>query len=83
MIKHKIVEVIWFDAALESAQMELEDAKSIMAMPRKNVGYLLRDDKKEIVIGFGLVEDEGHHNKIVYDQVLVIPRGIIKEVRVL
>lgn len=74
----QLVEVIWLDAGLETAQMELEHAKEIKPMLRKNVGYQLLYDKENIIICFGIVTDKG---LCVTDQTLIIPRPMVTEIR--
>lgn len=74
MDDHPIVEVSWIDAGLESCQLSLEETKKVKAMPRKNVGYCMVDDKEKVVLAFGFIHDK---SSTVYDQTLIIPKGIV------
>lgn len=76
----RIVEVEWNDAGLESMQITEEDARNITSMPRRNVGYLLEGNKENIVLVFGIIQDRERHCGVL-DQVLVIPKGMVKEIK--
>lgn len=75
--KFPLVEVEWVDAGLESHNLSLEDARELKSMLRKNAGYLLRRDKKKVVLCAGFIEDKGMR---VCDQTLVIPGGCVKAI---
>ena len=79
-MEEKIVRVKWLDAGCESLQLNEEDAKKTSPMPRENVGYLLADNEEKVVVAFGIVEDRDRHIK-VYDQTLVVPKGMVLEVK--
>ena len=74
----KVVLVKWLDAGCESTQLNEASAKKVSPMPRENVGYLLEDNEEKVVVVFGIIADGDHR---VYDQTLVIPRGIVLEVK--
>jgi len=74
----EIVEVIWLDAGLESAHMEIEHAREIKPMERKNTGYLLRSDREVVIVCFGSISDKGMS---VVDQTLIIPKKMVSEIR--
>ena len=76
-IKGKIVEVIWVDAALESAQLDMECATGINPIERCNAGYCIHSDDKKLIIVFGLLADIDK-KKQVCDQILVIPKVMVK-----
>ena len=76
----KLVEVIWLDAGFETTQMDLEQAKQLTPMVRKNAGYLIENTDSKIILVFGTVEDK-EHQKTVYDGTLVIPRGWVEEIK--
>lgn len=73
----KRVEVIWQDAALESADLSLEDAKKLMPIARRNVGYLVYKGKDRVIVCFGVISDI--HQGCLKDT-LVIPRGDVLEI---
>lgn len=75
----KIVEIIWMDACAEEAHINLDTANALTPMERKNVGYLLRENDKEVVIAYGLMENFFKGNK-AYDLAFAIPRGCIKKI---
>ena len=75
-----IVEVTWLDAGFETTQMEMEQAKQLTPMVRKNTGYLLEESKSKIILCFGSIEDR-EHQKTIYDGTLVIPRGWVEKIK--
>ncbi len=83
----KIYYVEWQDAGCEThAQMTLEDAQKLNPMPCSNVGYMLFNDSKKIIMSFGTIEDIDKKCR-VYNVIMVIPKScvikmeIIKEVK--
>ena len=74
-----LVEIEWLDAGLENIQMDYEGACSISPMPRKNCGYLIQKDKEKVIIVFGIIQDRDHKGTL-YDQILIIPRGIVTKI---
>lgn len=74
------VEVEWRDAGLESMHITEEEARKLTAMPRRNVGYLLEDNKENIVLVFGIIQDRERHGEVL-DQVLIIPKGMVDEIK--
>jgi len=77
---YPLVEVLWLDAGLESIQMDAEQAIALTGLKRKNAGYCLVNNKEKVVLCFGIIAD-GEHGKTVYDQTLVIPKGIVIDIR--
>ncbi len=77
----KIVMVEWIDAACEThGQLSLEAVEALTPLSRRNVGYLVREDKDKIVLSFGDIADKDHQCS-AYDVSLVIPRGTIKSIK--
>ena len=74
-----LVKVKWLDAAFENAGQHAEQALAIKPIPRYNVGMLLHEDSEKVLLVFGVV-DHGTPAEIVYDGVLVIPRGMVTEI---
>ena len=78
-MKHKIVEVEWFDAQSGFGQSEeinymIENMKPIHTF---SIGYLLNENKESVLLGFMLFgESMVKHNQL-------IPKGMIKKMRVL
>lgn len=77
-----IVEVFWLDAGLESLQLNKEDALLIKPLERTNVGYLLSDCDEKVILVFGIIEDRDKHGG-VFDQTLVIPKGMVTKITTL
>ena len=75
-MNYPLVEILWADAGLEAIQMDAEQAKAITPLKRKNAGYCLVDDKEKVILCFGVIAD-GEHGKTVYDQTLVVPKGMV------
>lgn len=73
---YPLVEVLWEDAGLEAIQMDAEQAIVLTSIKRKNAGYCLVNNKEKVILCFGVIAD-GEHGKTVYDQTLVIPKGIV------
>lgn len=85
----KKVEVIWIDAALEQGELTPKEIEELHPIPRRHVGYLVRGTESEVVIAGGITErtkiavDGDTDTKDTFDSSLALPRGIIKEIRVL
>ena len=77
--KHKIVEVEWFDAQTSFGFSEdISDAiESMSPIYSYSVGYLLNHDKKGVLLGFMLFNDD----YVKHTQ--LIPKGMIKRIRYL
>ena len=78
-----LVEIVWEDATLNSAaEGDLENPATAskfggMAIC-SDVGYLIRKDRKVVVLAVGICRDD-----FTYRHANTIPRGWIKEVTVL
>jgi hypothetical protein len=85
----KIVEVIWDDAALEHGELTPKEIEELHPIPRRNVGYLVRGDANEVIIAGGITErtkiatDGDMATKDTCYSNLAVPRGMVKEIRVL
>ena len=80
----KIVEVIWFDTWSETDEMTKEALASLLPVPRKNIGYLIEENEKEVVLSPGPVE----WSKIIgrgdtFTDSVIIARGAIQSIVVL
>ena len=76
----KIVEVIWEDACMEEAHISKEVANAIIALERRQVGYLYRESEEEVVLVYGTIQNYFKGNS-AFDCTLAIPRGCIREIR--
>jgi hypothetical protein len=85
----KKVEVIWLDAALEHGELTLKEIEEFHPIPRRNVGYLVRGDENEVIIAGGLTErtkittDGDTDTKDTFESSLAVPRGMVKEIKIL
>ena len=79
--KYKIVEVEWYDAqTYESYAEEIGDLKKWELLLTHTIGYLIFEDKEKVIVGF-VVFGVGEEDKVKYIQ--MIPKGMIKKIRVL
>lgn len=78
----KIVEVIWLDAWGDDAHIELDAGGNLISAKRHNVGYLIKGDDKVIIITQGII-DNLFQGKTFTDGVMLIPRGMIEDIRIL
>lgn len=89
MEEFKIVEVIWIDAALEHGELTPKEIEEFHPIPRRHVGYLIRGTENEVVISGGITggirmsPDGTISTKDTFDSNLALPRGIIKEIKIL
>ena len=73
----KIVEVEWLDAQSGFSQpLTIEDLESEEPYHTFSVGYLIKEDKEKIILGFMIFGDEG-----MFKHWQLIPRGMIKKIR--
>lgn len=72
----KIVEVTWEDAAMTKVWDEGDPMPGTFVA--RTVGYLIERDRKRLVIGHEVFEEDGH-----WRCVTAIPAALIKRVRVL
>lgn len=72
----KIVEVIWLDAQSGfSSAIGIDEVEDIEPLLTRSVGYLLREDKDKIVLGFMMFDT---FNSFKHWQ--LIPKGMIKKI---
>lgn len=76
----KIVEVIWMDACMEEAHINKETADALVALERRQVGYLYKETENEIVLVYGTIENFFKGNSAL-DLTFAIPRGCIKQIK--
>ncbi len=75
----KIVEVEWLDAQSGfSSPLTIEELEKEEPIHTFSVGYLLKEDKDKIILGFMVFGDEG-----VFKHWQLIPRGMIKKIKVI
>ena len=74
-----IVKITWLDAGFENTNMHLEQVKCMTPMLRENVGYLIMNNKKQVILSFGFIHDKEHGHE-VWDGTLVIPKGMIVKI---
>ena len=78
----KIVEVTWLDAWGDDAHLEEDAVVNFLPVERRNVGFLIKGDEVTVIISQGIINNL-LAGKIFMDGVVVIPRGMIKEITVL
>jgi len=78
----KKVEVIWLDAWSDEARLELGAVTNIELIESHNVGYLIKGDDEKIILTQGTINNL-FHDKMFMDGFVVIPRGMIKTIKVL
>jgi len=79
MKEMKIVEVEWFDAQSGfSSPLTLEELEKEEPFHTFSVGYLIKEDKDKVILGFMMFGDEG-----MFKHWQLIPRGMIKKIKVI
>lgn len=74
--KYPIVEVEWFDAQSGfSSPLTLEELEKEKAPHTFSVGYLLKENIEEIILGFMMFGEEG-----MFKHWQLIPKGMIKRI---
>jgi len=79
-IKIPLVEVTWLDAMTEEAHIHREAVNALVPIQRRNVGYLLKLDDDSVVLCYGILENL-YKGKTAFDMVMVIPKGMVLDVR--
>lgn len=75
----KIVEIEWFDAQSGfSCPIEIEEVDDIKPLMTHSVGYLLKEDKEKVVLGFMMFND-----RMSFKHWQLIPKGMIKKIKVI
>ena len=75
----EIVEVEWFDAQEETDALTLEEAKRQEPFPVKSVGFLIKKDKKKVIIALSCFHPDS--SKEFFRSVWTIPKGMVKNIR--
>ena len=76
----EIVEVTWMDACIEEAHINRETADSLVALERKQVGYIRKRTENELILCYGIVNNL-FKGDMAYDLTMAIPLGCIKNIR--
>jgi hypothetical protein len=78
-LNYKIVEVEWFDAQSGfSSPLTLEELEREPPLHSFSVGYLLKEDKEKVILGFMMFGNEG-----MFKHWQLIPRGMIKRIKII
>lgn len=75
-----LLEVIWVDACLEEPSIPPELARELEPKLRKNIGYCIKHDKKQIIICFGIIENLYKGNNAC-DITMAIPTGMLQGIK--
>ncbi len=77
----KVVAVSWVDAMRdESHSVPLECINAMVPIKRSSVGYLMVEDETKVIIVSGTL-DNLHRGETAYDSPMVIPRGMVMDMR--
>ncbi len=77
MKKNRIVEIEWFDAQSGfSCPLTLEELEKEEPLHTFSVGYLLKEDKEKVILGFMMFGDMFKHWQL-------IPKGMIRKIKYL
>jgi len=74
-VKAKVVEVKWEDAWIDTEDVLITDAKKLKPVVRSTVGWLVADNKNEIVLATDIYHTK--KEKEYVNAVMVIPKGMI------
>jgi hypothetical protein len=77
----KRVKVTWLDAWGDDAHLEEEAAVNLIPIERQNIGLLIKGDSDKVILTSGLIYNL-FAGKTFIDGIMVIPRGMIKEIKV-
>ena len=75
MRKHKLLKVFWKDTVASAYWMTHGQAKKGRAANVVSVGYLVRKNKKKVILAGTM--DTSSHTGCDYNSVIVIPTGCI------
>ena len=75
-----LIEVMWLDAWSESADLTKEGLESLVSVPRKNVGYVTREDEEDIVLSSGITcwSKIGKDEDTFTDNLIIPKQSIIR-----
>jgi len=79
-MKLKKVEVIWVDSTSIKGWWNADGIKSMEIMHINTLGYLFSKDKEKITLVMSHDWDRG---EVAYGEPFLIPRGCIKEIRLI
>ena len=82
IMDYKLVEIIWLDSWGDIAHLEVGAADHLAPIKRWDVGYLVKEDDEKVVITRGFIDNQ-FADKLFMDGIAVIPRGMIKDIRIL
>tara|TARA_Y100000593_G_C4039180_1_gene204289 strand:- start:27 stop:350 length:324 start_codon:yes stop_codon:yes gene_type:complete len=70
-----IMQVEWEDAWIDTEDHLLEEAEKLKPVLRSSVGYLVADNKNEIILSTDRYHSK--HEKKYVNSVMVIPKGMV------
>jgi uncharacterized protein YacL len=82
MAELKKVEIIWLDAWSDEARLEVDALTNLTLTECHNTGYLIKGDEDKVIITQGTINNL-FHGKTFVDGFVIIPQGMIKEIRML
>ena len=80
-MKLKFVEVEWEDAQHSTDVISLSELKVIETVKTKSCGYLVKEDKERVILGFMLFDFDHEDPLIKHYQ--AIPKGMVKKIKVI
>ena len=78
----KKVEIIWIDAVGDTSHLQFSAVDNLKAEIRANIGFLVKEDEEKVIISPGIWDDDLIQEQFI-DGYLLIPRQMIKEIRML
>ena len=77
-LKYNIVQVWWLDAQHGTNIIEVDDLKSINPVLTRNVGYLLKDCKEYVILGYMLFDNYYVKHWQLIPKSLIVKRELLK-----
>ena len=78
----RFVEVLWLDSWSETALLGRKAVDSMKSVPRREIGYLMKDTDTEIVLVAGVIEwSKVSGDEDTYSNTRTIPQGCVVSVR--
>ncbi len=71
--------MIWMDACIEEAHISNEMADALVALERRQVGYLFKETEEEVVLVYGTIENI-FKGAMAFDLAIAIPKGCVKKI---
>ena len=81
-MNYKLVEVTWLDAWGDQAHLEEDAVINLAPIERRNVGFLMKGDDEKVIVTQGVIINL-FAGKTFMDGIVVIPREMVKEMKVL